>query len=391
MSITDWMVAGYCFLFCLFWSVSYLLAWRGALRFSLFENECPPEPETWPMLSVVIPACDEADTIEAAMATLLRQDYPDMEVILVNDRSTDRTGEIISAVAARDKRVRAVHLDALPPGWLGKVHALHVGTQKASGEWLLYSDADIHFRQGTLRKAVALAIRKQADHLTLGPALETPSFWLKVAVQTFGMMFATATKAADVEHGSDAFVGIGAFNMVRRSALERTEGFPWLRMEVADDVGLGLMLHRSGAKTCLSVCLEDVRLLWYPSVHSMVKGLEKNIFGVAAHYSFIRMMLLSIFLWMAVLAPPTAIFQSEIPYLRIWGGIIYLFVIIAALIGKFRLGWEIMPSLFAHLGILMISFMLIRSGMICGLRGGIRWRKTFYPVDELRAGQRVKL
>jgi cellulose synthase/poly-beta-1,6-N-acetylglucosamine synthase-like glycosyltransferase len=116
-----------------------------------------PAPTTWPRLSVVIPALNEVDTLEAALGTLLAETYPDLEIVLVDDRSTDGTGALVDRLAARDPRITPVHITALPEGWLGKVHALHVGTQHARGDWLLYTDADVHFGQGSLRHAVAVA------------------------------------------------------------------------------------------------------------------------------------------------------------------------------------------------------------------------------------------
>ncbi len=106
-------------------------------------------PAQWPTVSVLVPAKNEEDTLFAAMQSLLQVDYPALEIILINDRSTDRTGEIIERLALLDSRVRQIHIDHLPDGWLGKVHALHQGIDVSSGEWLLFTDADIHFAPQT--------------------------------------------------------------------------------------------------------------------------------------------------------------------------------------------------------------------------------------------------
>jgi glycosyltransferase involved in cell wall biosynthesis len=251
----------------------------------VFRKQHAPTPDVWPRLSVVIPACNEADNLQSAVATLSQQDYSDLEIILVDDRSTDGTGEIIDRLAHQDPRIRAVHVETLPEGWLGKVHALHRGVEQASGDWLLFTDADVHFASGTLRRAVALVLHQRVDHLALIPQTIQKSFWLEVAVGTFGLLFFITTRAASVNRpGSKTFVGIGAFNLVNAARFHRTDGFEWLRLEPGDDVGLGLMIKQAGGTTRLAFAYDDLSLQWYLSVAAMFKGLEKNLFGPASHY-----------------------------------------------------------------------------------------------------------
>jgi glycosyltransferase involved in cell wall biosynthesis len=374
------------------WCASFLavLLFR---RIRIFEKASPPLPRKWPRLSVVIATCNDADTIEGAVGTLLQQDYPDLEIVVVNDRSTDETGAIIEKIARRDPRVRTVHIQHLPPGWLGKVYALHVGTQKASGEWTLYTDADVYFHEGALRKAIACVLADHSDHLALLPVPRAPSFWLGVVLQVVGGVFVLGTKAAHLgKPGSKAFVGAGAFNLVRKAALDRTEGFAWLRMEVVDDVGLGLMLQRSGASSSFAITLQDVSFTWYPSLGAMFKGLEKNFFGVLAFYSISRMISIIILAWAYALAPLVAILYAlKTPFLLIVGLVAYLFLVAGAVGVKIMFKQKLLPLLFVQVGHILISLMLLRSGIMCILRGGITWRGTWYPINELRAGHKVKV
>ena len=392
MSILDWIVTIYCILFSLVWCASFLVV-HLFRRIRIFEKANSPLPPKWPRLSVVIASCNDADTIEKAVNTLLQQDYPNLEIVVVNDRSTDGTGQIIKRITRKDSRVRIVHIQHLPSGWLGKVHALHVGTQKSSGDWILYTDADVYFKQGALRKAIAFVLADHSDHLALLPVPRSPSFWLEVVLQTIGGVFVLGTRAAHIgKPGSKAFVGAGAFNLVRKAVLDRTEGFSWLRMEVVDDVGLGLMLQRSGAKSSFAITLQDIFFTWYPSLGAMFKGLEKNFFAVLAFYSIARMITIVVLAWSYALAPLVAILYSlKIPVLLIVGLVSYLFLIAGAVGVKITFKQKLLPLLFVQVGYVLISLMLLRSGIMCILRGGITWRGTWYPIDELRAGHKVKV
>ncbi len=392
MSAGYLIYTAYIVIFCFAWWVSSFMMVRIARRIRIFEEENPPALQRFPKLSVIIAACDEADTIGPAIATLLQQDYPDLEIILVDDRSTDKTGEIIDGIAGRDARVKAVHIEKLPGGWIGKVNALNTGTAKSTGGWLLFTDADVHFRQGALRKALALAEAEKSDHLALLPKPASDSFWFEVVVSTFGAMFLYGTGAVDVGRpGSGAFAGTGAFNLVRRSAFEKTEGFSWLRMEPVDDVGLGLMMRMSGAKSSFAVAVRDISIVWYPSLKSMFRGVEKNIFGSIAGYSFTRMMAILVFAWAYAIAPFTAILHfRELPVFLL-GVVTYIFMAAGAFLISGRFKQKFFPLFLAQFGIFIFSAMLLRSGIICMRKGGIDWRGTRYKTGDLLAGQRLRV
>ncbi len=392
MNAVSWLLAIWAVLSCLVWSLIYLRASQNLLSLRLLRQLQPQPPSNWPKLSVVIPACNEGDTLEQALTTLLQQDYPNLEVVLVNDRSTDNTSSVVDHIAAKDSRINPVHIDHLPDGWLGKVHALHVATQKTSGDWILFADADVHFQPNVLRKTIALCLEQQLDHLTVAPEVYSQSFWLDVTLAAFALTFFTSLKVAEIgKPGSDKFAGIGAFNLVRKSVFDQTEGFSWLRMEVADDLGLGLMLHRVGAKSCLLVGTDEIGLTWYSSLADMVRGLEKNVFGLAAHYRYFKLFTSVAFLWLTSLGWVIAFLPHQAPL--VWGlGVatylcllLYLFVL-----GTKIKRWEF-AFLFIPIGQLIMSGILLRAAIYCSLRQGIIWRGTLYPLDQLRTQQRVKL
>ena len=165
-------------LFCSVWIFIYLSLMYTGLNLPLFDKFTIVQPTSWPKLSIIIPACNEEQHIEQAAKTILAQDYPNLEIILVNDRSSDSTGDIINQLAVDDDRITAVHIKTLPKNWLGKVNALSEGKKHVTGDWMLITDADIHYAPGILRKAVSYVLDKKIDHLALMPNVEMNSFGL---------------------------------------------------------------------------------------------------------------------------------------------------------------------------------------------------------------------
>ena len=386
MTIVAAIISG---LFC----AQYLrIIWRQRLVQDLARAH-PPEPSTWPSLTMVVPACNEAETIEEAMRSLRAIDYPNLRIIVVNDRSTDETGALLDACAAEDPRITAIHNDALPDGWLGKVHALHLGAQRTDSDWLLFSDADVHLAPGALRKAVAYAEAQGLDHLPLCPDLSSRSLWTNTAIATFHLQMLILVNPSHVyDPERPEAVGIGAFNLVRGEVFRRSEGFEWLRLDVADDFALGMMLKRAGARSELVYGHELVRVEWYPSVPSMIGGFEKNAYGALGHYSVghsIRQLgsgavAMTLMLWpLATQGPtPTTLAIAVAPLLALWA---------AGLVMAQRVGWPAHRFLLVPVGLPLLMYGVL-NGLWRGWRdGGISWRGTFYSAEALRAGQRVKL
>ncbi|MBM4263053.1 MAG: glycosyltransferase [Deltaproteobacteria bacterium] len=381
-------------LLCSLWTLAFARLMLLPLYVPALGKQNVAAPESWPFLSIIIPACNEAVHLESAVSTLSQQDYPAFEIILVNDRSTDTTGEIVDRLAAADSRIRPVHIHSLPAGWLGKVHALHQGVQLARGEWFLFTDADVHVAPATLRRALAFAVGQGADHLALVPRMVLHGFWLNVAARAFGLLFVLATHASRVNRSSRrAFVGIGAFNLVKAEAFHRTAGFEWLRLEPGDDVGLGLMIKQAGAVTRLAFALDELRVNWYESLPAMFKGLEKNLFGPGSGYRGWLVALQVLAIWTLLLVPPMALAAG-----MILGSLLVLTPALLAI----GLHWifallysespaDMLSALLFPIGVLLFTCMMIRAAYKCIRDDGIDWRGTHYPVEQLRAGQRVKL
>src|SRR5271170_4547775 len=203
-----------------------------------------------PLVSIVVPARNEERDIEQSLARLLELDYGNYEVIAVNDRSTDRTGEIMESVAARPAahgRLRVIHHRELPAGWLGKTHAMWTATNEAKGDWLLFTDADVQFKPDSLRRALAYAEAEHADHVVVFPQMimKRPGEFMMIAFfQTMFVFGHRPWKVADPK--SKDHMGVGAFNLIRRSAYEAVGTYEALRMEVLDDMKLGKVVKNAG-------------------------------------------------------------------------------------------------------------------------------------------------
>lgn len=372
-----------------------VLCWRTR-RFttslvSLHQQKLSPQKE-WPKISIIIPACNEANTIEAAAASLLKVQYPNLEIVLVNDRSTDETGRIMDRLAAADPRLKVVHIDSLPEGWLGKVHALSQGIDMTSSEWILLTDADVHFAETALRKAISYAQVQRLDFLTAIPDLFTRSFGIQVMM---AQLYHQASLFFDPRRLNDprskVCYGQGAFLLFRREVYERSEGLEWLRMEVVDDGGLALLLRRAGARMGAVSGHNEIKLEWYSSVRNLVKGLEKNAFALCS-YSLLPLMAVIVATWMVFAG--FAVF----PWLTHSGGYVAfsgvcLMAYLVAIVSQLKRLMEVRTFgiLLFPVAFIVLPWIFLRAAVLTLWRGGVSWRGTFYSLEELKANQRMKL
>lgn len=283
------------------------------------------EPASWPSLTVVVPACNEAAQIKEAAQTLLNQDYPNLQLILVNDRSTDTTGQIIDQLAEADSRIKAIHITHLPERWLGKVHALHTGLHHAKGELVLFTDADVHFSDMTLRAVVDYFLATGLDHLAGFPRLNPSGIVLDAILTGFLRQFVTAMRPWKVSDSrSRAFIGIGAFNLVRKQTFIASGGFEWLRMEVADDAGVGLMMKRAGYRCGVVRMTEWLNLYWHRTISQAVRGAEKG-WSSTCRFSILKTIILGVINVVMELSPLLAFLIIWPTWRRIgWLGFIVL-------------------------------------------------------------------
>jgi hypothetical protein len=394
MDLAAWAATTALGLATVFWTRVAWGAWRLQALPALGRPGCPA-PATWPALSVVVAARDEAATIEPAARSLLRQDYPNLEIVLVDDRSTDGTGDAADRLAHADPRITVIHVQQVPAGWLGKVHALQRGLEASRGDLVLFTDADVHLAPGTLMSAVAFMQARHLGHLAAIPRFETVGDIVDVAVADGLRVLLTVVLPPwrVNEPGSRAFFGVGAFNLVARDAFSRTEGFAGLRMETGDDVGVGMLLRRSGARCGVASALDVASVTWHHSLADVLRGSEK-VYATLGNCSVARMLLLaaaSAALDAAPLAGAFAVAFGDQPTPRIVGGAVALaFGIASVMFARFMPGF-LLPSLLTPLLVPFSVFVLLRATWLGWRTGGIAWRDTRYTSAELRAGRRARV
>jgi len=369
----------------LYWILQMVFMIRTIRSVRVLEELPIGNEQQWPRISVVVPARNEEDTVEQAVRSRLGSDYPNLEILLVNDRSSDRTGDIIEKIAAEDSRVRALHINRLPSGWLGKVYAMHHGAAQSTGEWLLFSDADVYVRPGTLKRVITYAQKRHLDHIPVLPDLYKANLLVDVCLSIFIRTICAMGRVWEIEDPkTESQVGAGAFNLVRKNAFERAGGFNTMKMSVADDVALGRVLKRSGARGSLLNGRQYVGVHFYHSVRDMAIGSERAIFTLIGGFSLMRLILLTIAMLGLELSPFISVLPLGVPFLQYIGLVTFLTAAGVSIIMDKWTNRPVYTILFLPVGIMIMAWCMLRAGILGRARNGIVWRGTFYPTQMLR-------
>lgn len=343
----------------------------------------PPRP---PRVAVIIAARNEELNIETALESLLVQDYPDYEVIVIDDRSTDATPQILARVQARNAALKVVRIDSLPDGWLGKNHALERGAEQATGEILIFADADVVMRADSVRRAVAHALAAARDHLAITPEMIAPGIMLGMFMSAFTMffsLFARPWQASDPR--SKCFIGIGAFNLVRAGVYRAVGGHARIAMRPDDDIKLGKIIKNAGFSQEMLFGRGQLGVEWYPSVGALARGLEKNtLAGVDYRVASIligAVVQIVLFVWpfLALAFTTGAVFALNA------AACLLLF---AACVDQTRyVGVSRWHAAGLPLATVLFIGILLRATYVTLRDDGINWRGTHYPLAALKANR----
>jgi cellulose synthase/poly-beta-1,6-N-acetylglucosamine synthase-like glycosyltransferase len=340
-----------------------------------------------PRVSIIVPARNEEAAIEPALRSLLALDYDNYEVIAVDDRSTDRTGEIMDSLQKNspESLLKVIHHRELPSGWLGKTHAMWTAANQASGEWLLFTDADVMFKPESLRRALAYAEAEHADHVVLFPQMIMHSPGERMMIAFFQTLFVFGHrpwKVADPK--TKDHMGVGAFNLVRRSAYEAVGTYKALRMEVVDDMKLGKVVKNAGFAQRNVFGGDLISIHWARGAMGIVNNLTKNFFAVLS-FQRGRTVLSAFGLLFLNLGPFLGTWLAHgwmrLPYAVALGSMFAIYV------GMSRRS-SVRPYYFLlhPVSTLLFTYTLLRSMFLALSNDGIVWRGTKYPLEELRKG-----
>jgi glycosyltransferase involved in cell wall biosynthesis len=372
-------------------------------------------------VAIIVPARNEEGAIEQALCRLLALDYENYQVIAVDDRSTDRTGEIMDAIARESpEKLKIIHVHELPSGWMGKTHAMwtaakHADDRRQVGvpdvspsfakeenhalphvspplrhvggkpDWLLFTDADVMFRPDALRRAIAYTEAENADHVVLFPKIIMKRASEKMMIAFFQLLFVFGHrpwKVADPK--AKDHMGVGAFNLVRRSAYEAVGTYERLRMEVVDDMKLGKVIKNAGFRQHVVFGDDLIEIRWARGARGVVDNLTKNFFAVMSFQT-----------WRALLACAGMAFLNILPFVGVliapgWSRVPYGIALVS-LFCLYSGIWqqaEIHPwYFFLHpVSTTLFIYTMLRSTFLTLWNGGVEWRGTTYPLAELRKG-----
>jgi glycosyltransferase involved in cell wall biosynthesis len=399
LSIFGWMIL------VVGWVVALGWAWRVGVAIRGFRgmpdllkrpvNRGVTKAGDSPVLSVVVPARNEEKAIEATLRSLFRVIGVPLEIVAVDDRSTDGTGRIMDRLAEEIKNgrtatthsYRVIHVDNLPAGWMGKTHAMATGARLTTAPWLLFTDGDVTFREDSLARALTYVDRVTADHLILFPTLILRSSGERMMMgflQVFAVWCSRPWRASNPNAMRD-FLGLGAFNMIRRSVYDSIGGFEALRMEVLEDLRLGYEVKKRKFRQHVVFGHNLLRIHWAEGAMGIVNNLTKNAFAIFRFH-----------LWLIVAAMVGVAVLCLLPFLGLFfiqsGGLWILLPSVLTLLAlgamyesfKHFTGTSAVYALTFPFAACLFLYALGQSLSMTMRGGGVTWRGTFYPLQELK-------
>ncbi|MBC3540055.1 glycosyltransferase [Rufibacter sediminis] len=335
-----------------------------------------------PSVAIIIAVRNEEAELEQALSSICQIDYPKARILVVNDRSTDRTPEILRRMAQANPAITVITIEELPAGWLGKNHALYQGYLHTSEEWMLFTDADVMYHRLALKKAMHYAAAHRLDHLTVMPEITSPSGLFRSVMTTFSIMLELRQRPWEISNPkSNASIGIGAFNLLKRTAYEKTGTHTAFSLRPDDDLKLGERIKAAGLRQDVVYGQQEVSLHWYTSLREFINGLMKNTFSIANYHLPTAMGMALATILVFVLPLPLLLFLGSFGL-----ALAAILLTFQLLLMQFKPGihgrwWHAFLIPFA--GAVMV-YILLKSAFKTIQQGGIYWRDSFYPLEELK-------
>jgi chlorobactene glucosyltransferase len=370
---------------CLFIFFGILL--KNLLDLHFFSHDTT----TFPLVSILVPARNEARVIERCVTSLLAQDYPNFEVIVLNDNSTDRTGEILFELQKKDSRLKILTGQALAAGWLGKAWACKQLSEAAAGEMLLFTDADTTHEVSAVRRAVGTMQATNCDMLTCVPRQTVETFWEKIGVPLVHFLVMCFLPLSQIWNSRDtAFAfACGQFIMFRREFYKKMGGHDAVKTALVEDVWLVKATKRAGGKVMVCNGIDVVKCRMYESLGDVWKGFSKNLFA-GVNYSYAGMFGIAVMMFVCFIAPYFFFLSYFIlhtsPFVFFWLPLVQIVLaIVMRLIIAWRFelpttgAWLTVVSVALFIGIAMNSMWWIASGK------GAVWKGRRYDFSKSKS------
>ncbi|MCL2706724.1 MAG: glycosyltransferase [Dehalococcoidia bacterium] len=341
-----------------------------------------------PKVSVIVPARNEAANISSCVESLLQQDYPDFEIIVIDDNSEDNTAAIVHDISRRDTNVRLIMGAPLPLGWAGKPFACFQAAKQACGEWLLFTDADTTHSPQMLRKAMALAQENHVSLLSGFPRHRTDHISQKIATPMIYFLIMSLIPLWLLHSSSKPLpsLAIGQFLLFSADAYWKIGGHEAVKNRVTEDIYLGIAIAKAKGRH-LAVDLSSlVNCHMYSNIAESWRGLSRALYGISAlSYAALGMLLfLGCFVLLAPLFWLVALFFMT-DMLPQWGPLVIMQVALLLIMRRwadahFKEDWT--ATLLYPLGIIFL-IAVVANGMWRRLIGAsISWKKRSYHSNS---------
>ena len=364
----------------LLWVLTFV---RTLLNLWLIPRLRGDAPAGGPRVSVIIPARNEAGSIARTVRAFLAQSYADLELIVVDDRSTDETATILQGIAREDSRLRVLPGTETPVGWLGKPWALHQGREIATGELLLFVDADIVYEPPAVAAAVAELQSTGAAMLTIFPCMVMQSFWERVSMPMLAMTLYAFVPTWFSNRTRFVRLGLGAGtgNLIRRSDYIAAGGHEALRQAVVDDVGMARLLRRHGRRTTVARSNDLVSVRMYANLGEIVHGFTKNVFAAFGRSYVVTVLFLVLSLVLHVMPYGVAATGDLFSITTV------LLITVTRLVVFASLGYPLLYAVLAHpLMVMVWMYLATRSAWLTGVKKQLAWRGRSYDANRTRFG-----
>ncbi|MGI9044575.1 MAG: glycosyltransferase [Gemmatimonadaceae bacterium] len=352
------------------------------------DDESGDAPADAPLVSVVIPARNEEVNIERCVASVLSADYPRLEVIVVDDHSSDRTGEIARALASGDTRLRVIGNAPLPEGWFGKQWACRTGAEESRGSIILFADADTVHSSDLITRSVNAMRRREADLFTVAGKQEIVTFWEKlVQPQIFELMAIRfgGSEAMTRSKSVDSKIANGQCIFVRRDVYDEMGGHALVKSHVADDMMMARRYFAAGKRVVAMLGLSQLSTRMYRSLGELIHGWGKNVFAAGIDSAPLGALGRFFFPVMLPLAPLLRVIPALVLFAAIFAGVPAPLVIWAAIAQVCLLVWWLFIytmidespayALLTPLGAAVVSWIFLRA-VVRGKR--VSWKGREY-------------